>query len=168
MQYALQKYYLLEPSEAYELVNSIEIYHPYGSVGYLPWMSSSNSLDFGADHDGRKVLALSGQIKTFTEGTDPDSSEINAIKKHITETNRIAFIGFAFHKLNMELMQPGFLQLGDVDNVHCYATTYGISNSDKSVIIKQINGLFDSNVKIQMEDLVAQAFFKEFWRSLSF
>jgi hypothetical protein len=38
--YALQNYYRLSNIEASELMEYLEIYHPYGVVGTLPWVKS--------------------------------------------------------------------------------------------------------------------------------
>ena len=69
-------------------------------VGSLPWQTRNNSIDFGETPDPNTLLSIADSIKTFTEGTDPDSSDIAQIRKNIKETNRIVFMGFAFHKLN--------------------------------------------------------------------
>lgn len=86
------------------------------------------------------------------------------------EANRIAFLGFAFHKLNMEI-----LTLNDKharkDKPICFATTYGISNSDKKVVHIQINDLYGmqgAKIDARMTDVESNKFFPEFWRSLSF
>jgi len=168
LKHAIQNYYRIPQTEAEALVSSIEIYHPYGSIGNLPWMERHNSMDFGAEPNGAQLLELSGQIKTFTEGTDPNSSEILAIRQHMAAAERVVFIGFAFHKLNMELITPDNLKGINTSDISCYATTYGISESDKNVINEQIDALYETTINKNMANLHAGPFFNEFWRSLSF
>lgn len=166
--YALQKYYKLSAIESAELVNSINIYHPYGNVGNLPWGNSNGAIKFGADLQADQLWELSQKIKTFTEGTDPEASEIIAIRKHMSLANKVVFLGFAFHKLNMELITPTHLDDTNSSKVKCFATTYGISDSDKTVIDQQIKELYQGKVSISMANSTCGKFFTDYWRSLSF
>jgi len=168
LKHALQNYYQMKETAAEKLAKSIEIYHPYGSVGNLPWIDRNNSMEFGAVPNGNQLLDLSSQIKTFTEGTDPKSSNILAIKKHMLHAIRIVFIGFSFNKLNMELITPDNLEKVNTSGISCYATTYGISESDKNVINDQIDSLYEAEINKKLKNMHAGPFFHEFWRSLSF
>jgi hypothetical protein len=44
---ALQNYYKISEAEATEIVKNMNIYHPYGNVGTLPWMSRDGAIEFG-------------------------------------------------------------------------------------------------------------------------
>jgi hypothetical protein len=166
--YALQTYDRVSEAEATNIFKNINIYHPYGSIGSLPWNNPNDSMNFGADPSPENLLQVAKKIKTFTEGTDPNSSEIKAIRDHISKTNRLVFIGFAFHKLNMKLINPGNGKSATGSLPKCYATTYMISESDKEVIRSQINGIYSANINTKMANLPCGEFFTEFWRSLSF
>ena len=109
-------------------------------------------------------------IKTFTEGTDPESSDIAQIRKNIKETNRIVFMGFAFHKLNMSLLKPAdlTLTLGKTPSIRCYATTLGVSDSDKEIVSSQVSELFGEDIIINMANVSCKDLFSEYWRGLSF
>jgi hypothetical protein len=169
--HALQKYYKLSASETAELVKNINIYHPYGKVGNLPWEHSDRDIEFGAEPNPHQLLELSQKIKTFTEGTDPEESEIIAIRNHMNLANKVVFLGFAFHKLNMELITP---TSDNNSKVKCFATTYGFSDSDKTVINRQIKELYQSNIsyehdiKVNMANLTCGKFFTDYSKSLSF
>lgn len=166
--YALQNYYRLSEAEAAELVININIYHPYGDVGTLPWVDRNGAMEFGAEPRPERLLELSKKIKTFAEGTDPESSEILQIRKHMGIANRVVFLGFAFHKLNMQLIAPA--RVDDKDNlgVQCFATTYEISDSNKEVIHEEIRKLYRLESAISMANLSCGEFFTQYWRSLSF
>ncbi|MDQ1353012.1 MAG: hypothetical protein QG657_3318, partial [Acidobacteriota bacterium] len=103
--YALQDYYRISEREAAELVKAINIYHPYGNVGTLPWQkrhlgSNKNMvMEFGKEPNPVQLSELSKNIKTFTEGTNPQSSEISEIRRHMSIANRVVFLGFAFHPM---------------------------------------------------------------------
>lgn len=167
--YALQNYYRISGNEVAELVESIKIYHPYGLVGSLPWLDRKGSMHYGEVPNSQQLLELYKKIKTYTEGTDPASSEIKEIKERMHLANRLVFLGFAFHKLNMKLISPRwFSEETGFSTIECFATTYEISDSDKEVIGQQIRELYKQTVNVKMVNLACKEFFKEFWRSLNF
>lgn len=166
---ALQNYYRLTEGEVIELVKNINIYHPYGTVGTLPWVDQNRAMEFGAEPRPKQLLELSQKIKTFTEGTDPGSSEILEIRKHMHIANRVVFLGFAFHKLNMSLIAPEQVNVTSNLEIRCFATTLGISDSGKAIVDKQIRKLYlGAPIEVQMANLTCADFFTEYWRSLSF
>lgn len=168
--YALQNYYGISEKESAELVRNIKIYHPYGKVGALPWWTESDSIGFGSEPNPEQLLKLTSQIKTFTEGIDPESSEIEAIRHYMANADRLVFLGFAFHKLNMGLIDPNAM----TKLPKCYATTYGISESDQEVISEQIMGFYHIDINqenlhnIKMSNDTCSKFFAEFWKGLAF
>jgi hypothetical protein len=165
--HALQKYYKISETDAAKLISSINIYHPYGSVGNLPWATGGNPIEFGQEPSPQQLIQLTEIIKTFTEGTDPESSEIIAIKEHVLNASKAIFMGFAFHKLNMTLITPNDIQPRP-SGFKCFASAYGISESDKEAIKIQINELYAHNVETSIEQLPCFKLFNEYWRSLAF
>lgn len=164
---AVRDYYQLPDKEAATVVQAIHIYHPYGSVGQLSWQNAQRGIEFGATPQAEHLLAASERIRTFTEGTDPEGSEIHAIRQHMRSASRVLFIGFAFHRLNMQLISPNGSDRG-VGAPQCFATTLGISNSDELVIRNQIDSLFQHPVDTKMVNAKCADFFSEFWMSLAF
>lgn len=164
----LQKHYKISRDEAADIMKSINIYHPYGSTGLLPWSSQYNAIEFGTDPNPKQLLELAQGIKTFTEGTDPESSEIKEIRNHLSRMDKLVFLGFAFHKLNMQLIKPDDYEDIHINTPTCYATTFGISKSDEGVIRVQINELLDSDINIKMTNKTCHEFFSEFWKGLAF
>lgn len=167
--HALQNYYKASPQEAAEIVQTIEIHHPYGKVGFLPWQQRSAAVEFGADPSPQQLLDLASQIKTFTEGTDPFSSEIASIRTSMLQASIVVFLGFAFHRLNMRLIAPGEAERGQRKKLICYATAKGISKSDCENLVAEINGAFgDPENKLNIRnDLTCHGLFQEYWRGLS-
>lgn len=168
---AIIEYYGVTDNQAIEVIQTMNIYHPYGSVGSLPWKGNSNPIGFGAEPTPSQLLELANQIKTFTEGTNPSSSNINKIQDKMREADKLVFLGFAFHKLNMKLIAPKIVDNTLPSPPECYATGLGISFSDREVIKRQINEQFSENVKTNFptnNKAGCHDFFNEFWRSLSF
>lgn len=165
--HAIQKYYKTSAINAAGLFSSINIYHPYGSVGNLPWGKGNSPIEFGQKVNAKQLFQLTKKIKTFTEGTDPDSSEIIAIREHVLNASKAIFMGFAFHKLNMTLITPNDIQPRP-NGFKCFGSAYGISESDKEAIKNQINELYAENVETNIEQLPCFKLFNEYWRSLAF
>lgn len=165
---ALQNYYGIQPEDAGKLVNDINIYHPYGVVGNLPWQGKQG-MEFGAEPHPQVLLQLAGQIKTFTESTDEKSSEIIAIRNHVSAADNIVFLGFAFHKLNLKLMATNSLIPDPLKVTNYFGSAFGISDSDYKFIREDLEEFTDRDAG-EMEinnKLKCAAFFKEYWRSLS-
>ena len=161
---SLQDYYFLERGEAEEVVRKLNILHPYGSVGKLPWQvnNSQNAVPFGAKT--YNMLDLSSQIKTFSEKVS-ESENINKIRLAVQEAEIIVFLGFAFHRQNLDLIRPK--SNSKVKKI--FATAYEISKSDCEIISAQIYETLrtqTSNIVLR-SDLTCGSFFKEYWRSLT-
>lgn len=174
--YALQKSYRMDASEVAQLLREhLEIYHPYGTVGSLPWLNQPNAIHYGATPYPTQLLGLANEIKTFTEGTDTLSSDVNSIRSHMETSHRLVFLGFAFHKLNMELLipSPGVTQRPKGRSV--FATGHGLSKSSIEHIRADLiaRGLLPSGLTIGFPAvpdglLKCNGLFQEHERYLSF
>lgn len=165
--YALQNYYKINESSAAELLNSVHFYHPYGCVGALPWQSQKNVAAFGEEIRADSLLDNAKQIKTFTEGTDPESSEVCAIREAVGTSDNLLFLGFAFHKLNMRLISPSTTGLDENSEKRTFATAYGLSRTDCSEISDEICSVRGSSKTEIRSDLTCNAIFSEYTRAIS-
>lgn len=165
--YALQNYYKLSETKVAELLNAVQFYHPYGSVGTLPWQGQKNVAAFGGDLRPDSLLDNARQIKTFTEGTDPDSSEVCAIREAVATSGNLLFLGFAFHKLNMQLICPEATSMDEISHKRAYATAFGLSKSDCTAIAAEICSMRGSPKTEVRNDLTCTAIFSEYTRSIS-
>jgi hypothetical protein len=166
--HALQRYYRESSEWAAKVLKALEIHHPYGSVGSLPWTSGKNPIGFGDEPSVPLLINLSKQLLTFSEGTNADKSSIELIRRIMTDARRIAFLGFAFHPLNMEIL------FGDsqLDPMHAgrrvLGTALKVSESDVSVIGAAIRELSKrSGDQVILRDLTCAELFHEYQRSLS-
>ena len=169
--HALQNYYGIDSNASASLVQELEIYHPYGAVGTLRWQegNAASTIDFGGEPIAHQLVDLASQIRTFTEGTDPKSSEIDAIRKHVEVANTLVFLGFAYHKLNMKLLRRAGVNLKKPSVGNCIGTAHGLSKSDCGAIVNEIRGIMGANgasVNIGTH-LTCKLLFKEYGRSLS-
>lgn len=167
--HALQNYYKINDGQAAEIFNAAHFFHPYGSVGMLPWQGKKNVASFGGDLHSDDLLDNARQIKTFTEGTDQDSSEISGIRHSVATSDNLLFLGFAFHKLNMQLISPKETKFRDQDNRRNFATAFGLSKSDSNAIrteISTMRGCRPEQTEIR-NDLKCHAIFSEYTRGIS-
>jgi hypothetical protein len=162
---ALKSYYGIQNEEAREALKKMEIHHPYGQLGRLPWQQTSLPIhDFGSED--MNLLEVFKQIKTFNERIQEDH-ELQKIKKLFSEAEMIVFLGFAFHKQNMEILNPS----SNCKAKRIFATAFGVSNSDCDVIRDEIKNVLKSKgraPKIEIRnDLKCADLFREYWRSLT-
>lgn len=165
--YGLQNYYKLDSTESARLISNINIIHPYWLAWSLPFLGWNTIIDFWKDPTDNNLLELSKQIKTFHESAD--SSQIANISKNIAESDKIIFLWFVFHELNMNLIAPHAEILKKrKKEIIAYATTYWISDSDIWVIKNDISKLFDNKIHFNTTSKACVWFFEDFWRSISF
>lgn len=166
---ALQNYYRINGEQAAELLRNIRVFHPYGSVGPLPWHAKSGGIAFGDEPTPTALFDLSNGIKTFTEGTDPDSSEIRELRERLRRARIVLFLGFAYHRQNLELLKPDGKVHDDADQVKYFGTASGLSRSDCDVVTEglvKLAGASHANIVLR-NDLKCAPFFSEYWRSLA-
>jgi hypothetical protein len=167
--HALRNYYQINEQRAAELIGRIRIFHPYGSVGELPWQNPSKHVAYGAEPTAEQLLALKDGIKTFTEGTDPDSSDLARIRTALGFAPRVLFLGFAYHQLNLALLAPQMIN-PEGGSRRIIGTAIGLSAADCSEIKLELTQSFACPPEqIQLRnDLTAAGVFGEYTRALSF
>lgn len=168
---SLQNYYGLSSQDAADVMSNLSIYHPYGSIGLLPWQkgATSGGIEFGCAPNSQLLLKISEQLKTFTEGTDETHSDIIAIRETMRSAARVAFLGFAFNPQNLKLLYGE--EDSSIPSRQCpvYGSAFGLSKSDVQVISSLLANLgrypFD---QIHLErELRCANLVQEYMRSLS-
>ncbi|WP_339618058.1 hypothetical protein [uncultured Gilvimarinus sp.] len=167
--HAVMSYYRLNKVEAAEALEQIDIIHPYGVVGSLEWQTHepSTAVEFGGDIEPQRLVEYAQRIRTFTEGSQ--SHQMERITKKMCLTERLIFLGFAFHPLNMQLIgggQPENYQ--NPNTVDCYATAYETSESDQKSIRNSITHLYERPVEINTVNTTCAQLFKDYSRSLGY
>ena len=165
--YALKEYYTLADQEADSLVKKLKIIRPYGSVG--EW-SNTNTHKAGVvafAEERVDLFAISKKIKTFSEQLE-ESDELKELRGLISNAEIVVFLGFAFHRQNMNLMR---LEQKDISTKRVYATAYGISPPDCAVLKEELQQFFNSKIepdKIELRnDLTCHGLMSAYWRSLT-
>jgi hypothetical protein len=96
-------------------LQSIKFIHVYGSLGKLPWQDGEMptvKYDAWQDSDKRFVHIRNAAncIKILHENTE-DTPELLSAREHIREANKVLFLGFGFHTVNvMRLLHKDLAQ----------------------------------------------------------
>lgn len=167
--HAIEVYYGVARREAADLVSRIQIYHPYGTVGNLTWQEGDASIDFGVEPTPNELLLLARGIRTFNEGVDPNRSSIDHIHRAIMNAEKLIFLGFAYHRQNMELLTPSEKIPDHYTPKQVFGTALGISKSDTSHVKASLNKVLSERVSFAQlrNDLTCEQLFDEYWRALS-
>jgi hypothetical protein len=170
MYHAVQTYYKVDGQKAKEALDSLTIIHPYGSTGKLPWEEGGHKCAFGSEPETRTLLSIAGQINTFTEGTDLATSRISEVRSLLGLARRVAFLGFGFHRLNLELLYSEQSARGERDSCSVFATTYSMSQSNRRDIVEELSRLAGLQVSQETfrSDLKCRDLLEEYRRKLSF
>ena len=166
--HGLQNYYAISESQASVLLGCLRVFHPYGVVGALPWQNGTTRIAFGDQPSPSQLLDLAAQLKTFAEGTDPDSSDIQSLRQSLSDSTVVLFLGFAYHRMNLQLLKTDAPHR-DPSQVRYFGTTKGMSNSDCELVRTDLTSLASVNYDAitLRNDLTCGTFFREYWRSLS-
>lgn len=166
---SLRNYYGLGIPDATEAMSNLKIYHPYGSIGSLPWRKPVGGIEFGATPEPNELLVIADQLKTFTEGTDESHSDIVAIRKTLRSAERVAFLGFAFNSQNLQLLYGGSDQSTIARQCPVFGTAIGLSKSDIQIITNELAKLGGHPIdQVHLgQDLNCANLIKEYWRNLS-
>jgi hypothetical protein len=104
--YSLRHYYRVDPQRAIEVLRTLRIHRPYGHIGGFNFDPSTGHSNYGLHLNGISLVEQSKTLRTVYEG-NADSFALKDIHDELVSAKQIVFLGFGFHKLNMELLAPG-------------------------------------------------------------
>jgi hypothetical protein len=167
--HALQNYYRIPATQAAQLTRTTRIIHPYGMVGTLPWAGSAGSVAFGGNASPSQLLRLAGDIKTFGERTDPRDSDVPVIRERMHHSETVVFLGFAFHRANLQLICGQDSDAVMARDSRFWATAKGLSGSDCEAIKYDLARRLGVRPGfIQLHSLTCSQLLRARWRDLSF
>jgi hypothetical protein len=145
----------------------MNIIHPYGTVGALwhQYKKDDCVISFG-DIKSLKtsdMTKISNKIKTFSETNIENKEKIQQI---CTNANKIIFLGFGYHKSNLELLFSD--EKNDLIEKEIYGTGLGISDNDIKYLIREVKRISKCKNEPEIVDLSCKKFFDDFWYRLTF
>ncbi len=103
---SLQRHGAADEEAARSAVAKLRILRPYGSLGPLPWQAQ-DGIWFGQRTDRHQIIVrAANNIRTFTEGFT-DTSLGEEISGALRNAHLVVFLGFGYHRQNMELLSIG-------------------------------------------------------------
>ncbi len=121
---ALATYYGIDDRAAAELAGSLNIIHPYGSVGTLCG-SKGPIISFGSER--ADIASASERIRIFSEGIDDEDLNSRIYQAYFC-AETLVFLGFAFHPINLQLLcAPGSAQ-----TKRAIGTAFGLAEPARS------------------------------------
>jgi len=101
---AAASYFDLDNDQIEEVLSTIRVVHPYGSIGQLT-QRNGRVEGYGFEPNGGRIHEASKRIRTFTEGV-ADNSLLESIKQPLMEAELTIFLGFSFIDINMQILTP--------------------------------------------------------------
>lgn len=158
--HAIERAYMnVTLDQALEIVNGMNIIHPYGTLGQLPTNRtghSNNHVPFGAQLTQDQVWHMSENILTFSESLR--DAEIRArIDDAMLEAENLVFMGFSFARQNMDLLGVSHHVIdGKRPMRNAYATGFGFRQQVVGSIKRNIKNIYADNTlrddnKIQID-----------------
>jgi hypothetical protein len=168
--YAIQNYFGASEGRAAELISHLQIFHPYGTVGLLPWQGGRNVHPYGVNPDPIQLMALAEGVKTFTQRQGETGGDIEEMQKSMAESDVVAFLGFAFHPMNMQLIRPREFKEHHPEGPRCFGTALGFSQSNVDEVKNEIGSFFGGpkrSVAVNVrKELTCKELLGEYSRSL--
>jgi hypothetical protein len=133
---ALQQLYGIDEQRAANVMKTMTVVHPYGTIGDLDWQNRKSGMPFGFQGSRAAMELMISRIRTYTEQV-ADEKIPTTVKQLVTEADTIVFLGFSYHAENMRLLtvpDPGAAQ-------RVFGTTKGISKADTEVVRDQIRNM---------------------------
>ena len=156
---AAKAYFNLSHGQLCEVLASLKVIHPYGTLGRLTG-DAGQLRGFGQKKDGPALWHQAQGISTFTEGSaNADLQE--EIKGSLRDARVIFFLGFHFLPLNMELLATkAFAE-------RVLASVYGRSDDTNEILRKELRMYVDGKMnRIFLSDTTCSGLFLEFDRYL--
>ncbi|WP_156360063.1 hypothetical protein [Sphingomonas sp. Leaf10] len=123
---ALSRYYGTEANAMSQVLSRLEIVHPYGQVGNMPWQGGT-TVPFGGEAEGQ-LRNVARSLLTFTESAQSGVTE--QVKSLIETAETVVFMGFGYLPQNVELLTARFQS----NAKRVFYTTYGVSRSDSELV----------------------------------
>lgn len=166
---AFQSLYDIGADEAVSLVRQIEVFHPYGVAGNLEWTAQDNVIPFASQPNADSLIQLARAIRTFSEESSLLAEQVETMRTRVREAGRLVFLGFAFHRMNLDLLMPLSERPAEPISLATFGTALGLSDSDTAVTKQGLNwrlGVMPGDIQLR-NDLTCSRLFHEYRLSLA-
>ncbi|CDZ31165.1 Hypothetical protein NGAL_HAMBI490_60440 [Neorhizobium galegae bv. officinalis] len=134
LEYAIMRAYRgVERKQARQIVDNMQILHPYGSLGTL------NNFSFGTPIEHTNLYNVTKNLITWSE-TISDETLPDAMRQAVLDARTIVFLGFAFANQNLKLLKPE-MATSKPYFTNVYATAFGLTNDVEESLRRKIGRL---------------------------
>lgn len=141
--------YRLSLADAQEIVEGMNIIHPYGTLGDLALVDGAfgqdGKLSFAPDlSDWLYLEQIAKNIRTYTEQVR-DIKTVHTIHEAMADNRVLVFMGFGFNNQNLDLLRLKGVS-GDYNTAprNIYATGVGIAAQVRTTLERRVYNLFVS------------------------
>lgn len=126
--HALVLAYGLDLKDAQRIVGErLQVIHPYGTVGRLPWQPGQDAqAEWAGSEQPWNIHAIAGQIHTHAERM-ADQPWLHRLRQAVGGAKRLVFLGNGYHARNMELLFDRTIS----HNPEVLATAHGLSAANR-------------------------------------
>lgn len=164
---SIANYFNIGLEEAKDIVRRLKILRPYGMAGKLPWQDGDIPVAEFGESGKTSVMNVFEGINTFTEGLAA-KSDIDEIRNLAAWAERIVFLGFGFHRQNLEVLRsrnPNY-------RTQVLATVGSMSQSDQTVVRREIGNELGiharfHDTRIELAPIHCKELFQNYWRTLT-
>ncbi len=125
---ALKSYFFLDDATVMEVLATVDIFHPYGTIGDHPLWRRGGVM-FGAEPSASQLKQIAQRVKTFTERIE-EGEELRRMRDSLAAASRLVFLGFGYHDPNMRLLRPETATNAST----VFGTAKGFSEADLSIV----------------------------------
>lgn len=159
--HAVRSHYRKSENEVLSALQSFEVLHPYGRLDTSEFPNSAASMSIGQVSDD--LISNADYIQTFSQ-SGYDSERFSIKENFFSGANKVVFLGFGFHDINMEFLR---LKSVEMKNLHIISTAMGFSDDDIEDIKHELRGVFPSISMIELHDCDCRDIFYRRSRALS-
>lgn len=142
----------IERKEAQDIVKTLPIFHPYGTVGQLFEQTEENYMPFGAVNTHQtNWINFSSEILTFTEASLINEIELENYRNKIRTANNIIHLGFGLENMNCDL----YTNSGSIQNTsaNIYSTAYGLDSDQIDDIKDELLTVYGNKLRKIVYDM---------------
>jgi hypothetical protein len=148
------------------LARKLTVLFPYGSLGRIPPDSADGRGVGYGDSDHASLLDIYKSIRTFTEQIKDDEN-LTGIATAINSADQIVFLGFGYHRQNMELLSKGL----SANAKRVYGTSLGLSDAEQEEVAHMlrpfIRDSYQGHGDPNLQRLTAADFLDQHFRTLT-
>lgn len=175
LKHSLVDYFGITHDKSHELISNLDVVHPYGYLGGLPWEINKDDsiVNFGArlyprdrrfPHCNKSLFQLAKSILTFDEASEGIDEVRTKINNLIHNASKIVFLGFAYHDQNMDLLSGSGR---DGYGLNIYGSSLGISDPATAALKGRLSSMFPGAKHINLSPLSAAQIFAHYQGLLS-